>query len=127
MKNLVDFVAGLNPYLLVTGAILIVLLLVAMFSLIKKIFVMREENKQQNHPMSFGVEHTECFFKILKIDEKKGIIYLGYNPSIQHPFGIGGGWFKIDKIPVGLRNEYSVLKVKKGLKDEVIFYKGPIF
>ncbi len=127
MKNLVDLMAGLNPYLLVTGAILIALLLVAVFSLIKKILFLRKEKKLQNHPLFFSIEHTDCFFKILKINEKKGIIYLGYNPSIQHPFGIGGGWFKIDKIPVELRSEYSVLSLKKGLKDEVIFFKGPIF
>lgn len=126
MKNLFDFVTGSSTNLFLV-CIFLFFVVFFIISISKKFTSFFKEMKLQKHPLSFGVEHINCYFKILKINEKKGIIYLGYNPTVPHPFGVGGGWFNINNIPKELRNECSVIFVNKGTKDDYVCNKGPIF
>ena len=126
MKNLIDFVTSSDSNLVLAFVVLLIAALF-LYSFLKKIISSLKEIKIQNNPLSLSAEHIGRYFKILKIKEKKGIIYLGYGPTIEHPFGVGGGWFKIDKIPEELRNECAVIFLEKGLKDAVVVTKGPNF
>jgi len=126
MKNLFNFATSSNSNLLLAIVVLF-LAVIFLLSFYKKIINLLKEKNLQNNPLSFGAKHKDYYFKILKINTKKGIVYLGYNPTVERPYGVGGGWFKIDKIPEELRNEYSVIHLEKGFKDEVVFTKGPNF
>lgn len=127
MKNLSDLMENVNPAMLVLGAFALVILIVVFFLLIKKIVLSQKEKKSQHAAVPIGIEYSESFFKVIKVNLEKGVVLLGYNPTKQYPFGSSKTWFKVDHIPKPLMQENFVIKVVGKPNRGVDFVTAPIF
>ncbi|MDQ1282020.1 MAG: hypothetical protein QG630_371 [Patescibacteria group bacterium] len=79
------------------------------------------------HIVNFIEERKDLFFKILKNDKENNLVFLGYAPNIENPFGKDPKWFKADNIPKELLVEFSVIKIIKNPDGKISVIEGPIF
>ncbi len=117
----------MNPIVLVTIGIIILLFLFFAIFFSGKLIFGQKNRKSKNNPLSLGIEYVDSFFKIIKINFEKRIILLGYNPSTEYPFGTSESWFKIGDIPKELLIECTVLKIEKKDDGGIIYKSGPQF
>jgi hypothetical protein len=115
MENLVSYLTIENVVLFVVA----IVLFVGVGLLIKKVFSNKKEKKRKENPFILGVEHDGRLFKMLKLEEEKGIAFLSFDPNANFPSGKGGEWFVCLNIPKELRRERQVLEVIKVDKKEI--------
>lgn len=111
MKNLIDYAMNVDRPLLVACMFIFIAFIMVVYDLSTKLIYTKKDKKMQSNPLSLGLYQINSFFKILEVNEEKGIALLGYNPSAEYPLGIGKAWFKIDNIPKEFCRDGTVLKV----------------
>jgi len=127
MKTLDDLAGSVNPALLVTGALALVLLLFGFFVLLKTVIVKSKDKKLRSHPRLLDISYVGSYFKVLNVDTEKSIVQLGVNPDRQYPYGKDKAWFQIGLIPKNLLVENFVIKVEGTHDRQINYIAGPIF
>lgn len=128
MKTLADFAENVDPALLVTGVLALLLLIFGFFVLLNKFILDGKDRKLQKHPRLLDISYSGSYLKVLGLNIEKSIIHLGINPDREYPFGRDHAWFELNHlIPESLCKENFVIKVIGRPDNQIECSAGPIF